>query len=100
MSLSTLIEVELDAMKRIEEAKNKAKKIIEDAKKRASEIVNRNRIMQQVDKYVSEEEKKLREEAKRIYESYLKEIEATRNIPLSKINEISDIIVREVMGVE
>ncbi len=87
-------------MKRIEEAKNKAKMIIKEAEEKAREIKDINKIMQRVQEYIMEEEKKLKKEAEEIYKSYLKEIDKVKNIPLSKLNEVSDMIVKEVLGVE
>ncbi len=100
MSISVLIEAELEAMKRIEEAKKRAEKIIEEAKKEAERIKDINVILGRVSKYVEEEEKKIKEEAKKLYNEYLKKTEKIKAIPLSKLEEIANKIVMEVLGLE
>lgn len=100
MSLSALVEAELNAMKRIEEAKNKARVIIREAEEKAKEIRDIGKIMERVERYINEEERKLRDEAKKIYESYLMAIEKIKRIPLSKLDEVSEMIIKEVLGIE
>jgi len=100
MSISVLVEEELKAIKRIEEAKRKAARIIEEAKKKAEEIKDKNKIMSRANEYLQQKEIELRKEAEEIKQEYVKQAEKIRSIPPEKIEEIADKIIKEVIGIE
>ncbi len=99
-NISLLVEEEIKALKRIEEAKKEAEKIVEKAKEEARKIKDLKLILEKVSKYIDEQEKLLKEEAESLRRKYFEIAEKIRLIPSEEIDKIAEEIVMEVVGLE
>jgi len=95
-----LILEEIEATKRIEEAKKKADEIIAKAHEEAKRILDEKNIEERLRKYIEEQEEIIKSEAKEIKESYLDKASKIRSISSDKIKEAVEAVLKEVLRVE
>jgi len=95
-----LILEEIEATKRIEEAKKKADEIIAKAHEEAKRILDEKNIEERLRKYIEEQEEIIKSEAKKIKESYLDKASKIRSISSDKIKEAVEAVLKEVLRVE
>ncbi|MCD6513357.1 MAG: V-type ATP synthase subunit H [Candidatus Odinarchaeota archaeon] len=95
-----LILEEIEATKRIEEAKKKADEIIAKAHEEAKRILDEKNIEERLRKYIEEQEEIIKSEAKKIKESYLDKASKIRSISGDKIKEAVEAVLKEVLRVE
>ncbi|MEQ9715089.1 MAG: V-type ATPase subunit subunit G family protein [Candidatus Asgardarchaeia archaeon] len=98
--LEKLILEEIEATKRIEEAKKKADEILAKAHEEEKRILNEKNIEEGLRKYLEEQEEIIKMEAKKVKERYLERASKIRSIPDDKIREAVEVALKEVLKVE
>jgi len=100
LKLDLLIAEEIEANKRVEEAKRKAREIVAEAREKAEKILDKGVIEQRIEEYLKAQEEKIKEEAEKMKTNLLKRAEIISKIGDDKIREAADFLIEEVLKFE
>jgi vacuolar-type H+-ATPase subunit H len=100
MSIDELIQEEVRYAKTVEETKIKAKNIMANAEKEAEKIIEKASDKRHIREELENEEKKVKEEAKKIISKYEKKAASLNKVSPKEIQKSVDYIIAEVLKFE
>jgi len=92
-----LVDAEIEANKKVSEAKSKAEEIIKTAKSDAEYRRNRAQRGTGIDELIAKEEKKAQVDAENIFKEYSKKVKDLRNISDDKLKKAETMVLGEVL---